>query len=68
MRYHVETVRTNTVDAFVTAPGIGRLDLVKIDTEGAEDRVVKGGVKTIGQFLPTLYLETPLHQPWLLSL
>ena len=66
--YHVETVRTNTVDAFVAAHGIDRLDLVKIDTEGAEDRVVKGGVKTIGQFLPALYLETPLHRPWLFSL
>jgi FkbM family methyltransferase len=66
--YHVETVRTNTIDAVATALGIDRLDLIKIDTEGAEDRVVKGGLNTIDKFLPILYLETPLHQQWLSSL
>jgi 2-O-methyltransferase len=63
--YHMEAVRTNTIDAFVEAQEISRIDFIKVDTEGAEARVVGGGRKTIGHFVPTLYLETPLDQPWL---
>jgi FkbM family methyltransferase len=68
VRYHVETVRTNTIDAFATACEISRLDLIKVDTEGAEERVVQGGMRTINELLPILYLETPFDEPWLSSL
>jgi FkbM family methyltransferase len=63
--YQVEAVRTNTIDAFVAAHKIDRVDFIKVDTEGAEDRVVGGGMSTIGRFAPTLYLETPFDQFWL---
>ena len=68
VRYHIETVRTNTIDACATALGISQLDFIKVDTEGAEERVIQGGLKTIDRFLPTLYLETSLQPPWLASL
>jgi len=63
--YHVETVRTSTIDAFATAYRLDRVDFVKIDTEGAEERVVKGGLKLIYGCLPTLYVEAPYDRPWL---
>lgn len=68
VKWHVESVRTNTIDAFVSEQGITRLDLIKVDTEGAEDRVVQGGMMTISRFLPALYLETSPYQAWLTSL
>lgn len=34
-----------------------RCDLIKIDTEGFEDRVVQGGLQTIAAFHPVLYIE-----------
>jgi FkbM family methyltransferase len=66
--YHVGPVRTNTIDAFAASHKIHRIDFIKIDTEGAEQRVVKGGMKTIHQFLPIMYLETPHNRQWLSSL
>jgi FkbM family methyltransferase len=35
----------------------GRCDLIKIDTEGAELRVLKGAQKTLGRFNPKVVLE-----------
>jgi FkbM family methyltransferase len=37
--------------------GLARCDLIKIDTEGFEDRVVQGGQETLQAFRPTLYVE-----------
>lgn len=34
-----------------------RCDLIKIDTEGFEDRVVAGGPATLARFRPVLYIE-----------
>lgn len=48
-----DTVPLITVDSLT----LTRCDLVKIDTEGFEDRVVQGGRETIGQFRPVLYIE-----------
>jgi FkbM family methyltransferase len=62
--YHVEMVRTNTLDAFAVAREIRRIDFLKVDTEGAEDRVVRGGMGIITALLPTLYMEVAPDQPW----
>jgi FkbM family methyltransferase len=62
--YHVETVRTNTLDAFAAAREIKRVDFLKVDTEGAEDRVVSGGIGIITALLPTLYMEVAPDLPW----
>lgn len=55
---HLEVVvRTDTLDRFVAANGIDRLDFVKADVEGAELRVLQGGTETIEKFRPKLLLE-----------
>ncbi|XVV04508.1 FkbM family methyltransferase [Actinosynnema sp. CA-248983] len=55
---HLEVVvRTDTLDRFVAANGIARLDFVKADVEGAELRVLQGGTETIEKFRPKLLLE-----------
>ncbi|MBB4968630.1 FkbM family methyltransferase [Saccharothrix violaceirubra] len=55
---HLEVVvRTDTLDRFRTSNGIDRIDFVKADVEGAELRVLQGGVETIERFRPKLLLE-----------
>jgi FkbM family methyltransferase len=63
--YHVETVRTNTLDAFTAARDVKRLDFLKVDTEGAEERVIRGGIGLVSALLPTLYLEVAPDRPWM---
>jgi len=63
--YHVETVRTNTLDAFAAARDVKRLDFLKVDTEGAEERVIRGGIGLVSALLPTLYVEVAPDRPWM---
>lgn len=51
------TVRIETLDRFSTAESIARLDLMKIDVEGAELAVLKGGLQTIVKCKPLLFME-----------
>lgn len=51
-------VSVNTLDQFVQARALQRLDFVKIDVEGMEYEVIKGGKSAIAQFRPILYYET----------
>jgi len=53
----VEKVRCVTLDGFVEAEGITRVDGMKIDVEGAETRVLAGGRRTLERFKPTLVVE-----------
>lgn len=48
-----DTVPLVTVDSL----GLSRCDLIKVDTEGFEDRVMAGAGGTLGQFRPVLYIE-----------
>lgn len=56
---HVKTIRipVRTLDSF----DLGAVDLIKIDTEGYELPVLRGGRKTIGREKPQLYIE--IHMP-----
>lgn len=47
-----------TVDSLELA----RCDLIKVDTEGFEDRVVRGARVTIAAFRPALYIEVHDHR------
>lgn len=49
--------RFTTLDEFVAAQGVGRLDLIKCDVEGAELRVLKGGAATLARFRPAVVIE-----------
>lgn len=45
------------LDTYVQNNSIGRIDLIKIDTEGAEKLVLEGGQKTLKTFRPILHIE-----------
>lgn len=50
-------VRIDTLDSYFQGAGLSRLDLAKIDVEGAELLVLKGGQKTLAQAKPLLFME-----------
>lgn len=49
--------RFTTLDQFVAAQGIERLDFLKCDVEGAELRVLKGAEETLARFRPAVVIE-----------
>lgn len=55
--------RFTTLDAFVATAGIARPDFMKIDVEGAELLVLKGGAASFAEGMrPLLFME--LFAPW----
>jgi FkbM family methyltransferase len=50
-------VDITTIDAFVFGRGLSKVDLVKIDVEGFEREVLMGGVRTLREFRPHLFVE-----------
>jgi hypothetical protein len=46
-----------TLDSFCTQHQISKLDFVKIDVEGYEERLLLGGRQTIGSFGPAILIE-----------
>jgi FkbM family methyltransferase len=53
----VRTVGMTTLDLVVAAQELGRLDLLKVDVEGAEPEVLAGGAATIERFRPVVVIE-----------
>jgi len=51
------TVKTNTIDALVKELDLHQMDLIKMDTESTEDRVLRGGEKSIARFRPIIISE-----------
>ena len=47
----------DTLDCLVERDGVKRLDLIKMDVDGAELPILKGGLKTLGKFRPILVME-----------
>jgi hypothetical protein len=45
------------LDALVAQQALTRLDVIKMDVEGAELEVIKGGLKTLEQYKPILLIE-----------
>jgi len=45
------------LDSIVEGFGLKRVDVIKIDAEGAEVQVLKGGVKAIMRFRPFIVVE-----------
>ena len=50
-------VPTTTLDEYVQSKDIGRLDLVKIDAEAAENKVIRGALRTVERDRPYLICE-----------
>ncbi len=50
-------VPVETLDRIVSARGLERLDLIKIDVEGFEPDVLAGGAGAIERFRPAIYME-----------
>jgi FkbM family methyltransferase len=46
-----------SVDGYVQRAGLQKLDFVKIDVEGAEDRVIRGMTRTLQNLRPDILLE-----------
>jgi FkbM family methyltransferase len=51
------TIPTITLDDFVAQHGISRIDLMKIDIQGAEPKLIAGGTQTLSRFAPDLLME-----------
>jgi FkbM family methyltransferase len=51
------TVSVSTVDEQVRQFGLGRVDLIKIDIEGAEMACLRGAIQTLRSFAPYLLIE-----------
>ena len=56
--FKTEKVRTITLDKLVETLGLKNVDLIKIDVEGFEMSVLKGGINMIKKFKPKLIIET----------
>jgi len=55
-------VRARPLDDIVREAGVSRVDAVKIDVEGAEFLVLKGGAQTLDRFHPMVLVEVVDHQ------
>jgi FkbM family methyltransferase len=56
--HETQRVALRRLDTLVAERGFGRIDLVKIDVEGHERRVLDGGGMALARFRPTLVIET----------
>lgn len=53
-----EVVKVDTLDHIVASSGLNKIDFIKIDVEGMEYEVIKGGMASIIKYRPLIYYET----------
>ncbi len=53
-----DVVETKTLDSFVSENSIEVVDLIKIDTEGTEIKILEGASNTLNSFKPIVICET----------
>jgi len=56
-----ETVKIDTIDNFVAANNISRVDFIKMDTEGYEGSILEGAKETIRKFSPVIAMSAYHH-------
>ena len=63
----IETVDAITLDAWVGENSLKRIDLIKLDVEGAEERVLQGAEEVLRKYAPILITEyaPPCHRSFL---
>lgn len=54
---HAETCTITTIDRFMEEQGLARLDFIKLDVEGWEHRVLRGGAEAIRRHRPPMMIE-----------
>ena len=54
---HRERVQTEKLDDIVHSEGLGHVDLIKMDIEGAEVAALRGAAETLNKFKPVLLIE-----------
>lgn len=52
-----ETLKTLSIDDFVVQNNIDRIDMIKMDIEGAEPSALKGAIKTLKRDIPKLAIS-----------
>ncbi len=52
-----ETVAVRTLDSIVKEHNLDRVDVIKIDVEGAEKQLLEGAMDTLGRMRPVVLLE-----------
>ena len=53
----LENCSIETLDGFCERIQLSKLDLIKLDVDGAEAAVIRGGIKTLTKFHPTIIME-----------
>lgn len=67
-KFREEEVDIITLDKFVSMQNINRIDFIKIDTEGNDDKVIDGAAKLIKSNLPLIVVEAIDKNSWLFKL
>ena len=49
------------IDTLISEYDISRLDIIKIDTEGCETKILEGAKNTLDKFSPLIYAEVHYH-------
>ncbi|MCL5019246.1 MAG: FkbM family methyltransferase [Patescibacteria group bacterium] len=57
-----EKAEITSIDNFVRENGLSRVDFIKIDTEGYEEKILKGATETIKKFSPIIAVSA-YHKP-----
>ena len=52
-----ETIEVQKLDNWIVNKNITSIDLVKMDVEGYEHNIIKGGIETLKKYLPILFIE-----------
>lgn len=53
---HVK-VRMETIDSYVLSHQVSRIDLIKLDVDGFEGKVIRGALETLSRFQPIIIME-----------
>jgi methyltransferase, FkbM family len=58
-------VQQMTLDSWVEANNIDKINFLKMDVQGAEPDILRGGTKSIDRFKPTVFMEAHEHLDFL---